>query len=342
MKKLFLLIALAMLTFSAGHSQTAFDIKHIPAPLFRCPIYDGAADPAIQWNPERNEWWIFYTQRRANVPNLPGVAYCYGTKIGIAASSDNGRSWYYIGHANLPEPDLGENTFWAPDVFVDGDTYYMIVTYITGVHLNWGGKTRMLFYKSKDLMNWELVEEIKNTDGCIDGQAWKMPDGNWKMWYKSPDAQTYSATSKDLKSWTTTGNCEIKANGHEAPIVFYWKGKYWNIIDECNLGYVGLHCYESDDATNWTYNTSILNTPGMRPDDNDQGRHCDVVVVDDRAFIVYFTHPGRVYASNGVEIEENTWEYKRSSLQMAELELVDGKIVCDRDKYSVQRLNSKK
>ena len=295
MKKLFLLIALAVLTFSTGHSQTAFDMKHIPAPLFRCPIYDGAADPAIQWNPERNEWWIFYTQRRANVPNLPGVAYCYGTKIGIAASSDNGRSWYYIGHANLPEPDQGENTFWAPDVFVDGDTYYMIVTYITGVHLNWGGKTRMLFYKSKD-----------------------------------------------LKSWTTTGNCEIKANGHEAPIVFHWKGKYWNIIDEWNLGYVGLHCDESDDATNWTYNPSILNTPGMRPDDNDQGRHCDVVVVDDRAFIVYFTHPGRVYASNGVEIEENTWEYKRSSLQMAELELVDGKIVCDRDKYSVQRLNSKK
>lgn len=129
MKKLFLLIALAMLTFSAGHSQTAFDMKHIPAPLFRCPIYDGAADPAIQWNPEHNEWWIFYTQRRANVPNLPGVAYCYGTKIGIAASSDNGRSWYYIGHANLPEPDQGENTFWAPDVFVDGDTYYMIVTH---------------------------------------------------------------------------------------------------------------------------------------------------------------------------------------------------------------------
>lgn len=334
MSKRIFCFVLTVLSVSIVLSQVVFDMKNIPAPLFRCPIYDGAADPAIQWNSERNEWWIFYTQRRANIPNLPGVSYCYGTKIGIAASSDNGRTWYYVGHAKLPEPDCGENTFWAPDVFKDGDTYYMIVTYIKGIHSNWGGKTKMLYYKSKDLMDWTFIEEIKNTDGCIDGQVYKLLNGKWKMWYKGTDSQTYSAVSDDLKTWKTTGNCEIKACGHEGPIVFYWKGKYWNIIDECNLGYVGLHCYESDDATNWKYNSTILNTPGMRPDDNDQGRHCDVVVIDDRAFIVYFTHPGRVYRSNGIEIEENTWDYNRSSLQMAELELIEGKIVCDRDKYS--------
>ena len=90
------------------------------------------------------------------------------------------------------------------------------------------------------------------------------------------------------------------------------KNKYWNIIDECNLGYVGLHCYESDDATNWT----------------------DVVVIGDRAFIFYFTHPGRTYKMDGMEVEENTWNYHRASIQIAELEYVDGKIVCDRDKYA--------
>ena len=36
---------------------------------------------------------------------------------------------------------------------------------------------------------------------------------------------------------------------------------------------------------------------------------------------------------NGREVEENTWDYHRASIQLAELELVDGKLVCDRDRY---------
>jgi len=154
------------------------------------------------------------------------------------------------------------------------------------------------------------------------------------MWYKTPDSKTNTGVSKDLTTWKVTGKCEIDDVPHEGPIVFYWKNKYWNIIDECNLGYVGLHCYESDDATNWTYNSTILDKPGLRPDDFDQGRHCDVVVIGDRAFIFYFTHPGRTYKMDGMEVEENTWNYHRASIQIAELEYVDGKIVCDRDKYA--------
>ena len=34
-----------------------------------------------------------------------------------------------------------------------------------------------------------------------------------------------------------------------------------------------------------------------------------------------------------MEVEENTWNYHRASIQIAELEYVDGKIVCDRDRY---------
>ena len=333
MKKVLLILFALFSTASLFAQQKPFDIEHAPAPLFRCPIYDGPTDPTLEWNEERQEWWMFYTQRRANVENLQGVANVYGSKIGIAATKDYGRNWYYIGTANIPEPQQGQSTFWAPDVFRDKDTYYMIVTFIPGIHPFWGGDCRLVFYKSKDLLNWELVEEIENTHGCIDASAFQMPDGTWKMWYKSPDSKTYTGVSKNLETWKVTGLCEIDDVPHEGPIVFYWKGKYWNIIDECNLGYVGLHCYESEDATHWTYNSTILNKPGLRPDDFDQGRHCDVVVVDDRAFIFYFTHPGRTYKMDGMEVEENTRNYHRASIQIAELEYVDGKIVCDRDRY---------
>ena len=73
----------------------------------------------------------------------------------------------------------------------------------------------------------------------------------------------------------------------------------------------------------------------MRPDDNDQGRHADVQVVGDRAVLFYFTHPGRIYLDGGGRevADEDSYRCRRSSLQVAELEWVDGKLLCARDKY---------
>jgi len=303
-----LLILLGTFAQKAETQVLSFDIEHAPAPLFRCPVYDGATDPTVMYHKERKEWWILYTQRRANQSLPPYVSQVYGCAIGISASKDNGKSWYYVGTANLPQPDQGHNTFWAPHVFEANREYYMIVTYIPGIYSYWGGDCRLIQYKSRDMVNW-------------------------KMWYKSPDSKTCTSLSKNLKTWESTTECEISGVEHEGPVIFHWKDKYWMIIDECSLSYVGLHCYESIDLATWKRNSTILNTPGKREDDNDQGRHCDVRVVGDRAFIFYFTHPGRVYDAKGIEIEENTWQYHRASIQVAELELKDGRIFCDRDKY---------
>jgi sucrose-6-phosphate hydrolase SacC (GH32 family) len=334
MKQLITISILLILFCLMGNSQEIFfDIEHAPAPLFRCPIFDGTTDPTVMWHKQRNEWWILYTQRRANQSLPPYVSQVYGCAIGIAASKDHGKLWYYVGTANLPQPDQGYNTFWAPHVFEAKGEYHMIVTYIPGVYSYWGGDCRLIHYKSKDMMNWEMIGEVKDTHDKIDGSVFQLPDGTWKMWYKGNDAKTYTSLSKDLKKWEPTGKCEIDDVEHEGPVVFYWKGKYWMIVDECSLGYVGLHCYESSDCAAWKRNSTILNAPGKREDDNDQGRHCDVKVVGDRAYIFYFTHPGRVYDAKGIEIEEKTWQYHRASLQVAELELINGKITCDRDKY---------
>lgn len=48
------------------------------APLFRDPIYDGAADPTVIWNSQAQEWWMIYTNRRATAEEL-GVAWVHGT-----------------------------------------------------------------------------------------------------------------------------------------------------------------------------------------------------------------------------------------------------------------------
>src|SRR5208283_2072356 len=57
----------------------------VPAPLYRDPVYDGAADPVVVWNAPQQVWNIFYTQRRARL-NLPGVEWGHGTEIGVAES----------------------------------------------------------------------------------------------------------------------------------------------------------------------------------------------------------------------------------------------------------------
>jgi hypothetical protein len=68
------------------------------APLFRDPIYDGAADPAVIYDEKEKAWFMFYTNRRAFGSNI-GASYCHGTDIGIAVSKDNWKIWRYRGIA---------------------------------------------------------------------------------------------------------------------------------------------------------------------------------------------------------------------------------------------------
>ena len=106
-------------------------------PLYRDPVYDGAADPTVIWNPLVKRWWMFYTNRRANVPGLSGVTWVHGTPIGIAESADGGAHWKYVGTAqiNLPAAYGGTNvTCWAPDVTRAPDgTWQMFLTVVPGI-----------------------------------------------------------------------------------------------------------------------------------------------------------------------------------------------------------------
>lgn len=52
----------------AEAQSAAKEVLRIPkAPLFRDPIHDGAADPMVIYNEQEKAWYMFYTNRRANV-----------------------------------------------------------------------------------------------------------------------------------------------------------------------------------------------------------------------------------------------------------------------------------
>ena len=70
--------------FLLFNSQLSAQTQTIPKPLYDDPVYHGAADPVIIYNKAKKKWWMLYTNRRANVPGLSGVAWVHGTRLGIA------------------------------------------------------------------------------------------------------------------------------------------------------------------------------------------------------------------------------------------------------------------
>lgn len=74
--------------------------------------------------------------------------------------------------------------------------------------------------------------------------------------------------------------------------------------------------------------TRILEEPGKSTDDQSIGGHGDVVVNDNKPHGFYFTHPGR---RKDKPAAKNSFEDKRSVIQLGELHYVNGEITCDKD-----------
>jgi len=335
LKKLFLISFCALVACTITNNTEA--ITQAPAPLYRDPIYDGAADPVIVWNHIEKSWWMLYTARRANVDGAD-VAYCYGTDIGVASSKDNGKTWVYRGSLNLNiEP--GRNTWWAPDVVYFKGTYHLFTAYIQGTRNHWGGTKRLAHYTSENLWDWKFANFIQiDSASVIDATLMQTADSKWHIWYKDETrgSITMTAESDDLFHWKVEDKPAIDGSAHEGPKAFYFQGSYWMVTDEWH----GMRVFKSEDAKTWTRQGVILDKASKRPEDTPSGAHGDVVVVKDRegkgekAYIFYFTHPGRSVHTGGTLDKDGVLPYtfRRSSIQVGELELVDGTLVCDRDK----------
>ncbi len=303
---------------------------HVPqAPLFRDPIYDGAADPVVIWNHEEKSWWLLYTNRRANV-SCRGVGWVHGTDIGFASSADRGHTWYYRGVLAGLEFERGRNTFWAPEIIRSQKAYHMYVSYVPGVPHDWSGPRSIVHMTSSNLWDRQYESTLNlSSNRVIDAAILQLPNGLWRMWYKDEanGSWTYAADSNDLYHWQVQGPV-ITDCAHEGANVFHWRGRYWMITDY----WQGLGVYRSEDAEHWERQQNILDTPGQRADDGAIGGHADVVVLGDRAFIFYFTHPDwdrtQPYDMQAV----HPYNVKRTSLQVAELELHGAALTCDRDK----------
>lgn len=302
--------------------------KLAPKPLYRDPVYDGAADPTIVYDRAEKKWLMFYTNRRANVPGLANVTWVHGTPIGIAESTD-GANWKYRGVTEFPKdiPNTqGTPTYWAPAVFAHDGTYHMFLTIVPGIFEDWGHPRNIVHLTSKDLKAWHYEATLPLvTDKVIDPCVLRLPDGTWRLWYNNERAgkKCFYAESPDLYHWTDKGSANLPRDRGEAPLAFRWHGHYWLLIDL--LGNKGLGAYRSDDAFAWERQPKdLLDVPGKGKDDQNGGHHPEVVVSGDRAYLYYFVHPG-IAADSAIP------DMKRSSIQVVELHETDGWLTCDRD-----------
>lgn len=300
-----------------------------PKPLYRDPVFDGAADASIVRDRAGKQWKMFYTARRASLslPDPKDVAWVHETAIGVATSKD-GLSWRYEGTAKIPTACTGA-TLWAPEVFVEGGLYHMWLSVVPGTFHRWGvpeATAKIVHLTSKDMKAWTCADTLDlGSDRVIDAGVIKKPGGGYRLWFKDERANSriFAADSADLKTWTRQP-APIGDFAAEGPKAFFFQGSWWMIVD----GWRGLIVLKSDDAQTWTRQTRLLlDRPGSRLTDLDLGHHADVVVNNGRAYLYYFVQQGR----EAQAASDPTWG-QRSVIQVSELYVSsDGTLRTDRD-----------
>lgn len=302
-----------------------------PVPLWRDPVHDGAADASTVRDPASREWVMFYTNRRANLPieDEKDVSWVHGTAIGIARSKDGVR-WRYGGTAAIPEGCTGA-TLWAPEVQRIGGRWHMWLTVVPGVFRDWNAPRYIVHLTSRDLKRWDCGERLDlGSDRVIDASVAVLGPNRYRLWFN--DERTGKsinyADSSDLIHWTVKGI--VTDTPGEGPKAFRWRGRWWLVSD----AWKGLLVQRSDDAANWTRQPGyLLADPGKRPTDRAKGQHPDIVVVGDRAWIVYFVHQ----SGEPEAVRDPRW-HRRTVLQIAELREANGILSVDRDAAVVRPL----
>ena len=298
-----------------------------PAPLHEDPLFNCSKDGTLVWNYREDNWWYLYMQIRNGFQER-NVSIHHGTTIGAASSSDGGLTWDYRGTLNglefEPGARKGQNTLWAPDVVWHEGKYKAVISYVRGRNPNWEGDRRLMIYTSSNLLDWKMECPIVNvgSNRCLDATSYRKPNGKWGLWFKDEViGLTGVAESADLCAFRLIGYMDPSAMAMEGADVFFWKGYYWLIGDDC-YSYDGLRVYRSNDCENWERKHNILNKPGRRTQDQGVGHHPEVIVNGEDAYIFYWVGNTGPLMYEGSQI---------GYLQVAKLGFREEQLTCDRD-----------
>lgn len=220
---------------------------------------------------------------------------------------------------------------------------------------------------TQDSMNGKLADKPLFRDTIYDGAAdptviWNQNEKKWFMFYTNRRANAegldgvswvhgtrigIAESSDGGATWKYRDTCDIQYRftqyTHWAPEVVENNGLYHmyltyvpGIFSDWRHPRWIVHL-TSKNLINWKFESKLDLSSEACIDDRDFGRHPGIVINGDRAYIFYFTHPGRTAENRG----KDKYETRRSSLQVAELEYKNGQIVCDRNKPVYINLDAK-
>ena len=156
-------------------------------PLYRDPVWDGAADVSLVFNRGLKHWEMFYTNRRATLrlDDPKDVSWVHATPIGIA-TTDDGNRWRVSGEAKFPA-ECTAATLWAPEILDADGVYHLWLTVVPGVHKSWTGERRIEHLTSTDLRTWTCAGRVElGSSKVIDASVLRLQNGGWRL---SPSAR---------------------------------------------------------------------------------------------------------------------------------------------------------
>ncbi len=71
-----------------------------------------------------------------------------------------GSTWVLPRDLRLAKPMAPEILTGHPEVIYNDGIYHMYVSYVEGIHSNWGGASNIEHYTSKDLINWDHQSSV--------------------------------------------------------------------------------------------------------------------------------------------------------------------------------------
>ena len=220
-----------------------------------------------------------YTGEAAGVLREAGDSSPEG--LGMTEGADTSSVLTALPSRHRPLKGKASDTFWAPEVVFDGESYRMFVTYIDGVFSEWAGEASIEQYISPDLLQWRRIRRVEiESARVIDPCLFPLPTGGWRMWYKDEKrgSRTCFCDTEDFESWRF-GGFATDETAQEGPNVFALGGYYWLVADVWD----GLAVYRSDDLTRFVRQRGNI-LPGI-------ASHADVFCEGGSARLVYFTYP---------------------------------------------------
>lgn len=284
----------------------------------------------------RSDWRVLQTNFHVDydIPGVKGLSVRGLYSYYFADYLENNQEYTYNAFTYNPDTKNYDITGGSTNPWRDREQIKQINTnaQLQVNYNNTFGKARMAHYVSKNLWDWKFIDFLKLTsEKVIDASLMRMPDGTWRMWYKDDarNAAIMLAESKDLYKWSFTDKPVLGDTKQEGPKIFKYGDYYWMITDEWH----GMRVYRSKDADTWEKQGLILDSASHRNEDRPSGAHGDVIVVNGKAYVFYFTHPGRKTHFDAHMGENGIYPFneRRSSIQVAPLEIKNGTLVCDRD-----------